>query len=111
MTSTHLTGTLQTFTDENFQTEVLASEVPVLVDFWADWCPPCQMLTPTIEQVATSQTGSAVVGKLHVDENPKVASEYGVSSIPTVLVFKHGEVVERIVGVQPRNKYEQAIGS
>ncbi len=103
------TDVLRTFTDENFRSDVLESDVPVLVDFWADWCPPCRMLTPTIEEVAESQHGKAAVGKLHVDENPQTAAEYGISSIPAVLVFKNGEVVDRIVGVQPKQKYEQAL--
>jgi len=110
MANSTTTTTPRQFTDDNFAADVLGSDVPVLVDFWADWCAPCRMLTPTIEQLAADHAGTAVVGKLHVDENPQTASQYGVSSIPTVMVFKGGEVVERIVGVQPAKRYEEAIG-
>ena len=110
MSNSQTTQALHQFTDDNFATEVLASDVPVLVDFWADWCAPCRMLTPVIENLAADHVGQAVVGKLHVDENPQTASQYGINSIPTVLVFKGGEVVERIVGVQPQKRYEQSLG-
>mgnify|MGYP002622894836 FL=1 len=109
MANTTTTTAPHKFSDDNFA-DVLASDVPVLVDFWADWCAPCRMLTPTIEQLASDHAGNALVGKLHVDENPQTASRYGINSIPTVLVFKNGEVVDRIVGVQPATRYQQALG-
>lgn len=96
-------------TDANFQVEVLESEQPVLVDLWAPWCGPCRMLAPTIEELAGDYAGSVKVGKLNVDDSPETAGKYGVSSIPTVLLFAGGEVVERFVGLQPKARYEQAL--
>jgi thioredoxin 1 len=90
------------FTDQNFQQEVLNSQKPVLVDFWAPWCGPCQMMGPIIEELAEELEGKVVVGKLNVDENPQMAQKYGIMSIPTLLVFKNGQVVEQFVGVQPK---------
>lgn len=92
------------FTDQNFDSEVLKSELPVLVDFWAQWCGPCQMMGPVIEDLEGELTGKIKVGKLNVDENPKSAEKYGVMSIPTLILFKGGEVVKTIVGF--RNKKE-----
>ena len=97
------------FTDDNFQAEVLGSDVPVLVDFWAEWCGPCHMLAPTIDEIAESVGTSAKVGKLDVDSNPKTASTYGVMSIPTVLIFHNGEVVGSLIGVQPKQSYEEPL--
>ena len=82
-----------TFTTDNFETEVLGSDVPVLVDFWATWCMPCRMLAPVIEEIASENEGKIKVGKVNVDENPDLARKYRVMSIPTVLVFKNGELV------------------
>ena len=87
-----------TFTDGGFDQEVLQSSVPVLVDFWAEWCPPCRTLTPTIDAVATEYEGKAKIGKLNVDENGQVATRYNISGIPTLLLFKGGQVVEQRVG-------------
>jgi len=98
------------FTDANFQSEVLDSDRPVLVDFWADWCGPCHAVAPTIEELAGEYDGSAKIGKLNVDENPKTAASFGISSIPSVLVIKNGQVVETLVGVQPKQRYEAALG-
>lgn len=98
-----------TFNGENFQSEVLSSDKPVLVDFWAVWCGPCKMLTPTIDELHTELEGKAKVGKVNVDENQEIAAQYGVMSIPTVIIFKDGEVVEQFVGVQPKNVYIDAI--
>lgn len=92
------------FTDQNFETEVLKSELPVLVDFWAVWCGPCQMMGPMVEELAKELEGKVKVGKLNVDENPKLAEKYGVMSIPTLILFKNGEAVKTIVGL--RNKEE-----
>lgn len=97
------------FTDSNFQSEVLGSQQPVLVDFWAPWCPPCRALAPTIEELASQYDGSVKVGKLNIDEGSQAALHYGVESIPTVLLLKDGKVVERLVGAQSKRRYEQAI--
>ena len=104
------TKTIQ-FTDANFNDEVLGSDQPVLVDFWAAWCAPCRAVGPTIDQLADKYDGTVKVGKLNVDENPKAAGSFGIHSIPAVLLFKNGEVVERFVGVQPKERYEQALGT
>ena len=98
------------FTDANFQSEVLDSDQPVLVDFWAAWCGPCRLVGPTIEELAQDYDGTVKVGKLNVDENPQAASEFGINSIPSVLLFQDGKVVETLVGVQPKERYEQALG-
>jgi thioredoxin 1 len=97
------------FTDGNFKSEVLESDTPVLVDFWAPWCGPCRMLGPTIEELANEHTGSVKVGKMNVDENQDTPGTYGVSAIPAVLLFKGGKVVDNIVGLQPKKRFEQAI--
>lgn len=89
-------------TDQNFESEVLKSTKPVLVDFWAVWCGPCQVQGPIVEDVAKVMAGKAVVGKLNVDENPQMAQKYGVMSIPTLMVFKNGTVVRQFIGVQSK---------
>lgn len=98
-------------TDANFQGEVLESEQPVLVDFWAPWCGPCRMIAPMVEELAGENRGSFKIGKINIDENPQAAQNYGVNSIPTLMIFKGGEVVDRFVGVQPKNRLQQAIDS
>lgn len=95
--------------EASFQSEVLDSDMPVLVDFWAVWCGPCRMLTPTIESLASEYTGKVKVAKVNVDENQQLAARYGIMSIPTVMVFKGGKVVEQFIGVQPKGVYEDAI--
>jgi thioredoxin 1 len=97
------------FTDGNFQSEVLNAEGRVLVDFWAPWCGPCRQIAPLIDQLAEQYSGSVKIGKLNIDENPKVTEQYGIQSIPTLLVFSGGEVVERFVGMPPKAKLEQAL--
>lgn len=88
--------------ESNFAKEVLESDVPVMVDFWAEWCMPCRMLGPTIEEIANEANGKYKVGKVNVDENPGLSSTYGVMNIPTVLVFKNGNVAEKSIGVVPK---------
>ena len=97
------------FTDANFQSEVLDSDQPVLVDFWASWCGPCRAITPTIEELAKQYDGPVKVGKLNIDENQQTPSKYSVDSIPAVLLFNGGKVVETLVGIQTKERYESAI--
>lgn len=97
------------FTDGNFPSEVLESSEPVLVDFWAPWCGPCRQITPMIEELAGENAGSVKIGKVNIDDNPKAAQDYGVSSIPTLMIFKGGDVVERFVGVQPKIRLQEAL--
>lgn len=99
------------FTDENFNEEVLASNIPVLVDFYADWCGPCKMLAPVIETLANEQEGKVKVGKLNVDDAPETAQKYGIMSIPTLLYIKNGEVVNKTVGVVSKTEIEQILSS
>ena len=98
-------------TDATFESTVLKSDKPVIVDFWAAWCGPCRMVGPIIEQISHEYEGKAVVGKVDVDVNQEFAAKYGVRNIPTVLVFQNGEVVGRQVGVAPKSVYTDAIDS
>jgi len=98
-----------TFTDDNFTTEVLQSDKPVLVDFWAVWCGPCKMIAPFVEELAVELEGKAKVGKLDVDNNQESAIKYGVRSIPTVLIFKGGKVVDTIIGAVPKVQLKQKL--
>ncbi|SET27930.1 thioredoxin [[Clostridium] polysaccharolyticum] len=97
------------FTDENFEEEVLKSSQLIIVDLYADWCGPCKMLGPVIEQLAQEYEGKVKIGKLNVDESPAIAQKYGVMTIPTVLFFKNGEVVHKIVGVERKETFEEKI--
>ncbi len=90
-------------TDANFEELVINSKVPVLVDFWAEWCGPCRMVGPVVDELATEYDGKAVVGKVDVDSNPKIATEYGIMSIPALLFFKDGKVVDKQVGAVPKH--------
>ena len=99
----------QQLTDATFDQDVLQSKQPVLVDFWAEWCPPCRIVGPTIDELSRDFAGRAVVGKLDVDANRVVAERYGISSIPTILLFKDGDIVDKFVGVTSREELAQAI--
>jgi len=101
--------TVKEFTDANFEAEVLKSDKPVLVDFWAEWCAPCRMLAPTIDQVAGEFDGKAVVGKLDTDANRNVPVKYGISAIPTVILFKNGEVVKKFIGLTSKDDLASAL--
>jgi thioredoxin 1 len=93
--------------NDNFQDQVLGSETPVLVDFWAEWCGPCRMVAPTLDQIAVEKDGEVRIAKLNVDQNQEIAMQYQVSSIPTFILFKGGQVADRMMGAMPKAAFEQ----
>ena len=102
-------GSDKVLTDSNFDAEVLKSKQPVLVDFWAEWCGPCKMLSPVIDRIAAANQGKLIVGKMNVDENQNTPQQYGIQGIPTLLFFKNGQVVNQIVGFQSQDSIQEAI--
>jgi thioredoxin 1 len=100
---------VQHFTDDNFEDEVTKNDKPVLVDFWAVWCAPCRAIAPHIEELANQYSGQVKIGKLNVDEHPNTASSLGIRALPTLLLFKNGQVVEQVVGAVSKNKLDEMI--
>lgn len=103
------TGKTLAFTDENFDSQVLSRTDLVVVDFWASWCPPCKILGPVIDELASAQNGSVKIGKLDVDANPEITAEYQIDSIPSVLFFKGGALVKTLVGLHSKETYQSTI--
>jgi thioredoxin 1 len=97
------------FTDQNFEEEVVKSSTPVLVDFWAEWCMPCRIVSPIVEELANEYKDKLKVGKLNVDENSKIATSYSVMSIPSLLIFKDGKVVKTMIGAQSKESFKKGI--
>jgi len=103
------TGNVVTVTDAEFESSVLQNDKPVMLDFWADWCQPCKMLAPTVEELAGEYQEKLMVGKLNVDDNPQTATRFGIRGIPTLLFFKGGQVVQQVVGVKSKAEIKKII--
>jgi len=99
--------TITILTDANFDREVSSSEVPLIVDFWAPWCAPCRMVSPVIEEIAADHAGALRVGKLNVDDNPVTASKFGIMSIPTIMLFRDGKAVKKVIGARGKRDFER----
>ncbi len=106
-----MAGNMIDFTDQNFESEVIGSDTPTMVDFWAEWCAPCKMIAPTVEALADEYEGKIRVGKLNIDENPSTPTKFGIRGIPTLIIFKGGQPVNQIVGVKSKAELKKAIES
>jgi thioredoxin 1 len=104
-----MSGKIVTVSDAEFDSSVLQGDKPALIDFWAEWCQPCKMLAPTVEEIAGEYEGKVLVGKLNVDDNPATATKYGIRGIPTLLLFKGGQVVQQLVGVKSKAEIKKVI--
>ena len=104
-----MSGKIVTVSDAEFESSVLQGDKPALIDFWAEWCQPCKMLAPTVEEIAGEYDGKVLVGKLNVDDNPATATKYGIRGIPTLLLFKGGQVVQQLVGVKSKAEIKKII--
>ena len=104
-----MAGKVVTVSDDEFDSSILNGEKPSLIDFWAEWCQPCKMLAPTVEELAGEYEGQAVIGKVNVDDNPEISAKYGIRNIPTILFIKNGEVVDKQVGAVPKSTLEEKI--
>ena len=104
-----MAGKYVVLTEDNFKSEVIESSTPVLVDFWAEWCGPCRVIAPALEELATAYEGKVTIGKLNVDDQPNLASQFRIRSIPTLLFFQNGEVVDQVIGAVPKGAIENKL--